>query len=95
MHIRGNPQTMLQLTDYTNIVEEVKDYFIEKIEVGSKLGLNQIILDIGFGFAKTAEQNFNLVNTLINLQHFRNRSYWAFQERAAFTKHLAFLQKKH
>jgi dihydropteroate synthase len=64
MHIKGTPQTMQQHTNYSNIVEEVKDYFINKIEEGKQLGLNQMILDIGFGFAKTPEQNFELVKHL-------------------------------
>lgn len=64
MHIKGTPQTMQQQTNYKNVVEEVKDYFIDKIEEGKQLGLNQMILDIGFGFAKTVEQNFELVKHL-------------------------------
>ncbi len=64
MHIKGTPQTMLQQTNYTNIVEEVKEYFIDKIAEGKQLGLNQMILDIGFGFAKNVEQNFELVKEL-------------------------------
>jgi dihydropteroate synthase len=64
MHIKGTPQTMQQQTNYINVVDEVKDFFIDKIEVGKQVGLNQIILDIGFGFAKTVEQNFELVKHL-------------------------------
>jgi dihydropteroate synthase len=64
MHIKGTLKTMQQQTNYANIVEEVKDYFIEKIETGKQIGLNQMILDIGFGFAKTVEQNFELVKRL-------------------------------
>ena len=52
MHIKGTPQTMQQQTNYANVVEEVKHYFIDKIEAGKQVGLNQMILDIGFGFAK-------------------------------------------
>ena len=64
MHMKGTPQTMQQLTNYTNVVEEVKDYFIDKIEAANQIGLNQMILDIGFGFAKTTEQNFELIKHL-------------------------------
>lgn len=64
MHIKGTPQTMQQQTNYVNVVEDVKDYFVDKIEAGKQLGLNQMILDIGFCFAKTPEQNFELVKHL-------------------------------
>ncbi len=67
MHIKGTPQTMQQQTNYTNVVKEVKDYFIDKIEAAKQVDLNQIILDIGFGFAKTVEQNFHLVKHLRDL----------------------------
>jgi dihydropteroate synthase len=64
MHIKGTPQTMQQQTHYSNVVDEVNNYFISKIEVGRMIGLHQMILDIGFGFAKTVEQNFELVKQL-------------------------------
>ncbi len=61
MHIKGTPQTMQQQTNYTNVIDEVKDFFAEKIQQAEQVGIKQIILDIGFGFAKTIEQNFELV----------------------------------
>jgi dihydropteroate synthase len=64
MHIKGTPQTMQQQTNYANVIEDVKEYFIDRIKKGNQLGLNQMILDIGFGFAKTSEQNFELVKHL-------------------------------
>ncbi len=64
MHIKGNPQTMQLQANYTNVVKDVKNYFIDKIEEGKLLCLDQMILDIGFGFAKTPEQNFELVKHL-------------------------------
>lgn len=64
MHMRGNPQTMTQLTSYENIVKEVLKYFHEKISVLTSLGVKDIIIDPGFGFAKTREQNFQLLNKL-------------------------------
>jgi dihydropteroate synthase len=64
MHIKGTPQTMQQQTTYANVIEDVKEYFIDRIKKGNQLGLNQMILDIGFGFAKTSEQNFELVKHL-------------------------------
>ena len=64
MHIKGTPQTMQQHTEYDNVTEDVKRYFIERIITAEKFGVNQIILDIGFGFAKTFEHNFELIKQL-------------------------------
>jgi dihydropteroate synthase len=64
MHIRGTPKTMQKQTNYSNVVEDVKDYFVDKIAYGNKVGLHQMIIDIGFGFAKTVEQNFELIKNL-------------------------------
>lgn len=61
MHSRGTPQTMTQLTDYENIIDEILEYFLEKIAQLRALHVTDIILDIGFGFAKTIEQNFYLL----------------------------------
>lgn len=67
MHIQGTPQTMLQQTNYTNVVQDVYKYFEERIATANSLGVGQIILDIGFGFAKNTRQNFELLK---NLSHF-------------------------
>jgi dihydropteroate synthase len=64
MHMRGTPQTMNTLTDYKNLAGEVMDYFIEKIDRLKNLGVNDIIIDPGFGFAKTINQNFELLSNL-------------------------------
>ncbi len=64
MHIQGNPQTMQENPTYNNVVEEVKNYFEEKINQLNKLGINDIILDPGFGFGKTVEHNYELLNNL-------------------------------
>lgn len=68
MHMRGTPQTMTGLTDYENITKEVLKYFSEKIAAARAAGINDIVADPGFGFAKTKEQNFELLN---NLELFR------------------------
>ncbi len=65
MHMRGTPETMASLTHYDNLLKDVTDYFHKKIHLLRQLGVRDIILDPGFGFAKTAEQNFEL------LQHLR------------------------
>ena len=68
MHMRGTPQTMQQLTDYDNVVADVIKDLSFKIAALRELGVNDIILDPGFGFAKTLEQNYALLNQLGDLQ---------------------------
>ena len=62
MHMRGTPQTMQTQTDYTDVGLGVLDFFIQKSEELRALGLHDLILDPGFGFAKTLEQNYTLMN---------------------------------
>jgi dihydropteroate synthase len=64
MHMRGNPQTMQGLTDYEDVTMEVLDFFIRRKAECIRLGLTDIILDPGFGFAKTSAQNFILLKHL-------------------------------
>lgn len=68
MHMRGTPQTMKQLTTYDDLVKEVVYYFSERLAVIKKMGINDVIIDPGFGFAKTTAQNFELLNHLDILQ---------------------------
>lgn len=63
-HTRGTPQTMADLTDYENIVADLFTYFHQKVAALRKLGVEDIIVDLGFGFAKTREQNFLLLKKL-------------------------------
>ena len=60
MHMRGNPQTMQTLTDYDDIVKEMLFYFSEKVAVARSYGINDLIIDPGFGFAKTIAQNYEV-----------------------------------
>jgi len=64
MHMRGTPQTMKNLTDYENVTLEVLHYFSERIATARQVGIHDIIADPGFGFAKTLEQNFELLSQL-------------------------------
>jgi dihydropteroate synthase len=64
MHMRGNPQTMQTLTNYDDIVKEMLFYFSEKINKARSLGINDLIVDPGFGFAKTIEQNYEVLQNL-------------------------------
>jgi dihydropteroate synthase len=64
MHMKGNPQTMQSLTHYDDIVKEMIYYFSERIFEARKLGINDLIVDPGFGFAKTLEQNYEVMQKL-------------------------------
>jgi dihydropteroate synthase len=64
MHMRGNPQTMQSLTDYNDIVKEMIFYFSERIQKARSFGISDIIIDPGFGFAKTLEQNYEVLNKM-------------------------------
>ncbi len=64
MHMRGNPQTMQSLTDYNDIVKEMIFYFSERIQKARSFGISDIIIDPGFGFAKTLEQNYEVLHKM-------------------------------
>ena len=64
MHMRGTPQTMTTLTGYTNLTQEIFFYFSKKIAELHQLGVNDIIIDPGFGFSKTMDQNYELMASL-------------------------------
>lgn len=64
MHMRGNPHTMMQLTDYDNLTADILKYFSEKIKAAELAGITDIIVDPGFGFSKTLEQNYRLMAEL-------------------------------
>jgi len=68
MHMKGNPKTMQQQTQYDDLVKEVITYFAERIAKGHEEKINDIIIDPGFGFAKTIEQNYKLLNQMELLQ---------------------------
>lgn len=68
MHMRGTPKTMTQLTDYDNITTEVIYDLSAKIREARAAGINDIIVDPGFGFAKTPRQSFELLKNLKLLQ---------------------------
>ena len=68
MHMKGTPQNMQNFTSYQNIKQEVFDYFHEKIDKLISMNVNQIVIDLGFGFSKTLEQNYKLLN---NMDYFK------------------------
>jgi len=64
MHMRGTPQTMKDLNSYEDLTQEVLFYFSEKIKAARTLGINDLIIDPGFGFSKNIAQNFELLSRL-------------------------------
>lgn len=64
MHMRGTPQTMSKLTDYDNLIQDIFYYFSKKIAELHLKGVNDIIIDPGFGFSKTIDQNYELMASL-------------------------------
>ncbi|PZR38223.1 MAG: dihydropteroate synthase [Azospira oryzae] len=67
MHMRGTPQTMKELSHYDLMVKDLIDYFHQRVYRLQALGVKDIIIDPGFGFAKNTEQNFELLNHLEDL----------------------------
>ncbi|MBK1440028.1 dihydropteroate synthase [Parapedobacter sp. ISTM3] len=67
MHMRGTPTTMQRLTDYTDVVQEVSLFFGRQVRMLRHMGVKDIVLDPGFGFAKTLEQNYELLRRLDEL----------------------------
>ncbi len=64
MHKRGTPETMQTMTNYENIVKELLFYFSEKVALARSFGINDLIIDPGFGFAKTLDQNYEILQKL-------------------------------
>ena len=68
MHSRGNPKTMQSLTDYDQLIGDLIKFFSKQIYRASILKINDLLIDPGFGFAKTLDQNYELLNQLELLQ---------------------------
>lgn len=64
MHMKGEPKTMQSLNTYEDMMKEIAYYFSERISVARKLGISDLIIDPGFGFAKDLLQNYELLNNL-------------------------------
>lgn len=64
MHMKGTPNTMQQYAQYEDVTLEVLDFFIKKTEECRKAGIKDVIVDLGFGFAKTISHNFTLLKNL-------------------------------
>ncbi len=70
MHIKGTPQTMQQHCQYENMMDEIIKFFAERVQRLKLLGVNDIIIDPGFGFAKDLDQNYELMQRLDELKVF-------------------------
>lgn len=70
MHMRGTPQTKQQQTDYEDVTADLLKYFSQKLERLFRLGVNDVILDPGFGFSKTLTQNYELMRHLSDFRIF-------------------------
>ncbi|RXG22584.1 dihydropteroate synthase [Leeuwenhoekiella aequorea] len=68
MHMKGSPQTMKEFADYKDVVREVLLYFSERIATTRSYGINDLIIDPGFGFAKKISHNFDLLRNTEKLQ---------------------------
>jgi dihydropteroate synthase len=64
MHKKGSVETMHSSSSYSNVVDEVKKHLQQKVIELNQLGINQIIIDPGFGFSKSKSENFELLNHL-------------------------------
>ena len=67
MHMQGTPQNMQKEPSYTNVLQEITTFFKDKTKILQNLGVNDIILDVGFGFGKNLEHNYTLLNNLEKL----------------------------
>jgi len=72
MHMIGNPQNMQKHTEYENLINDIYLYFSERINRANEHGIEDLILDLGFGFSKTLEQNYKVLN---QLKVFKNLNY--------------------
>lgn len=72
MHMQGKPKNMQKKPSYQNLLQEVYDFFIERTEACKALGIEELILDVGFGFGKTVAHNYSLLQ---NMQIFENLGY--------------------
>jgi dihydropteroate synthase len=70
MHLKGTPKDMMTQTNYDDLILDLLNYFRKKINMLNSLGINDIILDPGFGFAKDFSQNFEILNNLNSFKIF-------------------------
>lgn len=88
MHMRGTPQNMQENTHYDSMFKEIAAYFSTKVNALKKLGVNDIILDPGFGFSKTMEQNYALLDCLSDFHFLGQPLLVGFSRKSMITKKL-------
>tara|TARA_B100001741_G_scaffold14297_1_gene11006 strand:- start:240 stop:1064 length:825 start_codon:yes stop_codon:yes gene_type:complete len=71
MHMSGNPGNMMSKTNYENVTKDLCRYFSKRIDKAKSCGINDIIIDPGFGFSKTTQQNYELLNNLEFFKEFQ------------------------
>jgi dihydropteroate synthase len=86
MHMKGTPQNMQENPTYHNIVDEVSTYFSEKLHALNKLGVKDVIIDPGFGFAKTISHNYELLQQIEQLNSFELPILVGFSRKSIITK---------
>lgn len=86
MHMKGNPQNMQENPIYENIIQEVYDYFADKIKTLQQLGVKDIVIDPGFGFAKTVAHNYGLLQKMEALTCFGLPILVGFSRKSMITK---------
>tara|TARA_B100000959_G_scaffold259306_1_gene294858 strand:- start:155 stop:985 length:831 start_codon:yes stop_codon:yes gene_type:complete len=64
MHMKGNPQNMINKTSYDDMIKEIVKYFSKKINQAISFKINDLIIDPGFGFAKDLKQNYDLLGNM-------------------------------
>ncbi|MBT8281831.1 MAG: dihydropteroate synthase, partial [Muriicola sp.] len=62
MHMQGTPQNMKEMNTYNDLIEDIRYYFSERIAAARALGIHDLVIDPGFGFAKNISQNYELLN---------------------------------
>jgi dihydropteroate synthase len=88
MHMKGTPQTMQQEAQYDDVILEVVDYFAKKVAELRAKGVKDIILDPGFGFAKTRDHSYELLNHLEDLNIFGLSYLVGFSRKSMIAKYL-------
>ena len=69
-HIKGNPENMQENPNYNSVINEISEYFQKKIKTLKSKGINNIIIDPGFGFGKSLQHNYEILNNLNKFKKF-------------------------
>ncbi len=88
MHMRGTPQTMTQMTKYNDVMREITLYFANLIEKANHIGVSDLILDPGFGFAKGIADNYHILNRLQEFSIFNKPILVGMSRKSMIYKHL-------